>query len=125
MLRILYIGFGGFLGATSRYFVSGVVHRFLEDSWFPYGTFAVNMLGCFLIGFLNGLAETRQVFSPDFRMFMFIGFLGSFTTFSTFDYEVFEFVRDGQFFNAFGDIALQVFVGLGLVWGGNIFARLF
>ena len=124
MLKILYIGTGGFIGATSRYFVSGLVQRFLSASWFPYGTFAVNMIGCFLIGFLNGLAESRQVFSPEFRLFMFIGFLGSFTTFSTFDYEAFQFIRDGQFFSAALDISLQVFIGLGLVWVGNVAARL-
>ena len=124
MLKILYIGTGGFIGATCRYFVSGFIQRFLSASWFPYGTFAVNMIGCFLIGFLNGMAENRQVFSPEFRLFMFIGFLGSFTTFSTFDYEVFEFVRSGQFFSAALDISLQVFVGLGMLWIGNILARL-
>ncbi|PID58244.1 fluoride efflux transporter CrcB [candidate division KSB3 bacterium] len=124
MLKILCIGSGGFIGASCRYFVSAFIQRIPGFSCLSCGTFVVNMLGCFLIGFLSGLAESRQIFSPEFRLFLFIGFLGSFTTFSTFNYEVFLFVQGGQFFTGALVISLQVFVGLGLVWAGNLLACL-
>ncbi|MEJ2636093.1 MAG: fluoride efflux transporter CrcB [Calditrichia bacterium] len=123
MFKILSIGFGGFLGAVSRYLMSGLVHKILANPWFPYGTFAVNILGCLFIGFLSGLAESRQVLPTELRMFLLIGFLGSFTTFSTFGYETFSFMRDGQMLSALLNILLQIIVGLGAVWTGTVLAR--
>ena len=64
MLGIMLVGVGGFLGSVLRYLVGGWVHRLLDNPWFPYGTLVVNLVGCLVIGFLGGLAENRQVFSP-------------------------------------------------------------
>jgi CrcB protein len=93
--------------------------------WFPYGTLAVNIIGCFLIGLLSGISESHQIFSPEMRLLIFVGFLGGFTTFSTFGYEVYTFVHDGQVLSSISNIILHLILGLGSVWIGYIFSRLF
>ena len=80
------VGSGGFIGALARYGLSGLVHRQVPFATFPYGTVAVNLMGCCAIGVIAGLAESRQLFGPEFRTFALIGLLGGFTTFSTFGY---------------------------------------
>ena len=87
MSKILLVGFGGFVGAVLRYGISGWVQRWTGSVNFPYGTLAVNLLGCLVIGLLAGLAEDRGLFTPEARLFLFIGVLGAFTTFSTFGIE--------------------------------------
>jgi len=118
MLKLLIIGTGGFIGSVSRYLISGTVYRIMGKPCFPYGTLAVNILGCFLIGFLRGISETRQLFNPEMRLFLFIGLLGGFTTFSTFGYEVFSFAHQGQLVSSLINIILHVVIGLGMVWVG-------
>lgn len=125
MLKILLVGSGGFIGSVLRYIISGATYRLFERPWFPYGTLSVNVLGCLLIGFLSGLAESRQLFSPEVRLLLFIGLLGGFTTFSTFGYESFNFARDGQWTATMLNIGLQVVLGLAAVWLGHILSRLF
>ena len=124
MLKFLFVGIGGFLGSISRYYVGGLVHRYLDKPWFPYGTLAVNIIGCLVIGFLSGLAEDYQVFSPETRLIVFIGFLGGFTTFSTFGFETFQFLRDGQLLAMVSNISLHLFFGLGAVWAGYTLSKL-
>ena len=87
LINAALVGSGGFIGAVFRYAMSGVVQRHAGLSTFPFGTLAVNMLGCFLIGAAVGLADSRQLFGPEFRLFALIGLLGGFTTYSTFGYE--------------------------------------
>lgn len=125
MMNILLVGTGGFIGSVFRYLCGRTVHSLLQRyyPWFPYGTLAVNIVGCFLIGFLSGLAEYRHLFTQESRLFLFVGFLGGFTTFSSFGYETFVLARDVQFSAAFANIALQVIIGLGAVWTGNTLAR--
>lgn len=123
MTNILLVGLGGSLGAIARYALGGWVHKVLDSPWFPYGTLVVNVVGCFLIGFLAGLAETRQVFGAEVRLFLFIGLLGGFTTFSTFGYETFSLARDGQFVAAGLNACLQVVSGLAAVWLGHAITR--
>ncbi len=124
MFLLFLIGSGGFLGAISRYAASGLVYRLVKSPWFPYGTLAVNILGCVLIGFISGLAESRQILTSDTRTFLLIGFIGSFTTFSTFSFETFNLARDGQFISAFLNLGLHLFLGLLGVWIGHILAKL-
>lgn len=125
MIKLLLVGAGGFIGSVLRYGASGLVHRVLTEPLFPYGTLVVNILGCLFIGFLSGLSETSQVLTPDARLFLLIGLLGGFTTFSTFGYESFSVARDGEFGLMFLNIGLHVVLGLGAVWLGHALSRLF
>jgi CrcB protein len=85
---------------------------------FPYGTLAVNLLGCAAIGVLAGLGESRQLFSPELRGFVFVGLLGGFTTFSTFAHETTILLRHDAYLQAFTSVGLHVGLGLLLVWAG-------
>ncbi|TFH00522.1 MAG: fluoride efflux transporter CrcB [Calditrichales bacterium] len=123
MIKLLLVGSGGFLGSISRYLVSGVLYRMLEKPVFPYGTLAVNIIGCLLIGLLGGLSEQRQILSAEVRLLLMVGFLGGFTTFSTFGYELFIFARDGQILNALMNMALHVILGFVAVWLGFVISR--
>lgn len=118
LLHAAVVGIGGFAGALARYGLSGLVHRFGATSGFPYGTLAVNLLGCFLIGTLAGLVEARQMFGPEFRVFALVGVLGGFTTFSTFGYESFMLLRDAEYLRLGMNVGLHVIAGIALVWLG-------
>ena len=120
LISAVVVGSGGFLGALARYGLSGIVHRHLPGTTFPYGTMAVNLLGCLLIGVIAGLAESRQLFGPEFRAFALIGILGGFTTFSTFGYETFAMLRDGEYFRSAANVGMHVVFGLILVWLGYV-----
>lgn len=124
MLPILLVGVGGFLGSIFRYVLSGWVHRILDNPWFPYGTLAVNVTGSLVIGFLAGLVDSRSLFSSEARLFVFIGLLGGFTTFSSLTIETFSLARSAQLLAAAMNVTLQLFVGLVAVWLGNLLARL-
>ena len=118
MLNLLLVGGGGFFGAICRYSLGGAVHQWTQISTFPLGTMVVNILGCFCIGLGGGLMELRQLFTPELRLFLLIGFLGGFTTFSTFGFESWALMRDGEFFLAAVNVVIQVLVGLTAVWFG-------
>ena len=107
MFKLLLIGTGGFIGSVMRYVAGGLIFRILRKPYFPYGTLIVNVFGCFLIGFISGLSENRQLFSTETRTFIFIGLLGGFTTFSTFGYEVFNFARDGQITSSLSNLSVD------------------
>jgi CrcB protein len=124
MWQVLLVGAGGFIGAILRYALGGWVHDMLNNASFPYGTLVVNAVGCLLIGFLSGLAESRSVIGPEARLFIFIGILGGFTTFSSFAYETFSLARDAQNLAAIVNVFAQVILGLIGVWFGNVLARL-
>jgi CrcB protein len=96
----------------------------LDNPWFPYGTLAVNVIGCLVIGFLSGLAENRLAFTSEMRLFVFIGILGGFTTFSSFALETFLLARNTQELAAVLNVALQLAVGLLSVWFGSNLARM-
>ena len=118
LINAFLVGSGGFLGALARYGVSGLVHRQVPLSTFPYGTLVVNLTGCFAIGVVSGLAESRQLFGPEFRTFALIGILGGFTTFSTFGNETFAMFRDEEYLLAASNIGGHVILSLALVWLG-------
>ena len=122
MYRILLVGIGGFVGSVLRYLASGVVQDLSKSVAFPYGTLAVNVVGCFVIGFLSYLAETRGVFTAESRAFVFVGILGGFTTYSSFGNETINLWRDGEHSLVFANIASQLILGLGAVWLGRIVA---
>lgn len=101
---------GGVLGTLARYAGSGAVYRMMGER-FPYGTLAINLLGCFLIGLFFSLSENRGALSPNARLFLMTGFCGAFTTFSTFMLETHQLLRDGQNFLAFANIAVSILAG--------------
>lgn len=123
MKAALLVGAGGFVGSVLRYWMAAWVFRALGKSWFPLGTLAVNVLGCFAIGLLGGVAEQRRLFVQDLRLFLFIGVLGGFTTFSAFALETNLLLRDSRFFAAWLNIALQVILGLLAVRVGLTISR--
>ncbi|PKN92441.1 MAG: fluoride efflux transporter CrcB [Chloroflexi bacterium HGW-Chloroflexi-6] len=122
MGKFFIIGLGGGLGAILRYILSGLVQNWSKSISFPYGTLAVNLLGCLLIGLLTGLAETRGLFSPEARLFIFVGLLGGFTTFSTFGNETFNLILSRESFLAVLNLATHIVLGIGMVWAGRILA---
>jgi len=125
MGKILYIGLGGFIGASLRYMIGGWVHRLIDKPWLPYGTFAVNMLGCLLIGLIMGLTESRQFLTPEARLFFVTGFLGSLTTFSTYAFESFNLFRDGEAIASVANIGVHIIIGLACVALGMTLSRVF
>lgn len=125
MLNALWVGLGGFIGSILRYFLNAVIYRLLDYPTFPYGILTINVLGCLIIGFLGGLSESRIAFTPELRVFLFIGVLGGFTTFSSFGYDTFGLLRDGQFFIAFTYVFTHILFGLSAVWLGFVASRFF
>lgn len=122
MGKIFLIGAGGFFGAILRYLVSGFVQLLAKSIAFPYGTLAVNFIGCLMIGFLGRYADTYGIFIPEIRVLVFIGFLGGFTTFSTFGNETVALLRDGNNVPALLNIGAHIILCLGAVWAGQAFA---
>ena len=122
MAKMFLAGIGGFVGSILRYSVSGLVQDLSRSIDFPYGTLAVNLIGCLAIGFLSQLAESRGYFTAETRTLVFIGVLGGFTTFSTFAFETFELLRDGQFAWAALNIVGQVTAGMLGLWAGYVTA---
>ena len=116
MKILLAIGFGSFLGGISRYLLTLIIqNKFL--STFPYGTFGVNIIGCFFIGIVYGLSARGNI-NVEWRLFLATGFLGGFTTFSSFSNDTVSLLRDAQYWQAFAYIALSVLIGLVATFGG-------
>lgn len=122
MGKILLAGIGGFAGSALRYVVSGFVQNLSGSIRFPFGTLAVNLVGCLVIGFLSQLAETRGFFSAEARTLIFIGVLGGFTTFSAFGNETINLWRFGDGTLAAANVAAHVVLCLGAVWLSRIVA---
>jgi fluoride exporter len=122
--RVLLVGIGGFVGSILRYWVSGYVQQVTQSVQFSYGTLAVNLIGCLVIGFLSELADSHGLFTTEMRALVFVGVLGGFTTFSTFGSETLNLLRDGENQLALANIGLQVILGLGAVWLGHVLASL-
>ena len=115
---VLLVGAGGFFGASLRFIISGLVQRLDPMGTFPYGTMSVNVLGCFLIGILVGLADSRNVLGPSARLFVILGVLGGFTTFSSFAFETLALARDGETVRAGANVVGSVVACLVSVWIG-------
>lgn len=123
MLKYLVIGVGDFLGALARY-VLGTYIGSRYGSAFPYETFVINVSGSFLVGFiLTFLAKSTA--SPYWRYLIPIGFIGAYTTFSTFEYETLRAVQDGQIAAGVVNVVLSNLVGFAAVWAGVVTGRIF
>ncbi|MCB2192315.1 MAG: fluoride efflux transporter CrcB [Deltaproteobacteria bacterium] len=120
--KLLLIALAGSLGTLARYSLGGLVHRLVN--WpFPWGTLTVNLLGSFLFGLIWALAQERSMISAEARIIVLTGFMGAFTTFSTFMFETGELLRDSQWALAFGNLLMQNVVGLAAVFAGWAVAR--
>jgi len=120
---ILLVGTGGFLGSVSRFLAS----RFMQDNFpsaFPFGTFFVNITGCFLIGIIYGFSEKSALLTPGWKMFLAAGFCGGFTTFSTFANENLALLRDGAFFYFFLYTGLSIFLGILATFFGVLITKI-
>lgn len=122
MREILALAAAGAVGTVGRWALSGWVYK-LAGEGFPHGTLAVNVLGCLLLGFGMELVVLTDVLPVGWRAPLTVGFLGAFTTFSTFGYETMRYVEDGAWHSALANIALNLLLGLGAVWVGFIAAR--
>jgi len=125
MKGILLVGLGGFIGSVARYKLGGLVLHLTAPERFPYSTFAVNVLGCLVVGILAGLAERYELFGPDTRLFLFTGLLGGFTTFSAFGLDAMFLVRRGELWVAALYAGASVVVGITAVWLGLKLISLF
>ena len=124
MKVILFIALGGSLGAICRWGLASWMDHWRGDSTaFPLGIFVTNALGCFLFGLLFGLGENRGWMTDHLRIMIFTGFLGSFTTFSTFSWDTMELIRSGQIGLACLNVLLSVALGLLAVSGGYALGR--
>ena len=121
MFKLVLIGIGGAAGAVLRYVVSGLDYRF-SYGVLPVSTLVINLSGSLVIGLLWGLFEVYPV-SSHARMFIFIGLLGGFTTFSTFALENFNLMRDGEFSIAILNVLISNVLGIALVYAGYMLAR--
>jgi CrcB protein len=122
MIKMIIIGTGGFLGAITRY----AVGLWIGQRWgrgFPLGTFFINVSGSLLIGLLMPLLTERFVANPQWRLFLAVGFLGAYTTFSTFEYETGMLVRDGEWLIAFLNVMLSVAAGFIALKLGEVLAK--
>lgn len=112
--KLLILALGGAAGTIARYGLSGLASRWL-GAQFPWGTFAVNAAGCLLFGIIAAMAQGRLALSTEAKLLLLTGFLGAFTTFSTFAFESGQMMRDGQWLGAAGNIIGQNAAGVVLV----------
>jgi len=114
----IYVGLGGVFGAISRYALSKAVNE-KTGSTFPVGTWVVNITGAFLLSFLMGLGIAhKSPFGKELELALTTGFLGAYTTFSTFSYETFQLIQDGEHFRALEYVLISVIFGLAAGWLG-------
>ena len=119
MRELFLVGTGGFIGSVARYLLSGAVTNATTASRFPFGTLAVNTVGCLVIGALAGVSENTGAFSANTRLLLFTGVLGGFTTFSALAFETWFLGRDNAWSFALVNIVAQVVLGLGAVVIGH------
>ena len=117
-MTYLLVAAGGAIGASARYFVADLVHR-VASPYFPWGTFIVNVSGCFIFGLVAGAGEAFGVVGPLTRAFVLVGILGGYTTFSSFTFETAGLMRGGEIAAALGNVVGQVALGTGGVLGGG------
>jgi CrcB protein len=123
MQNYLIIGLGGFLGAVARYAVS----LWIGQRWgrvFPLGTFFINISGSFLIALVMSLSIERLMISPQWRLFLAVGFLGAYTTFSTFEFETGTLLRDGEWLIAGLNVVLSVLAGFIALKTGEVISKM-
>jgi CrcB protein len=124
MQRTILIALAGLAGTLLRYWVAGHVARQYEET-FPWGTMAVNLIGCLLTGAVFYVTEERFLINPTVRTVVLIGLLGGFTTFSSYGLQTFVLLRDGEYGLATLNIITSNVLGLFMVWAGYVLGKLF
>jgi CrcB protein len=117
LLKYVMVGVGGCLGSVLRFWLGSYIGTRMGTR-FPYGTFVINVTGSFLVGFVFALLTTKTHWSPNRRYLIPIGFIGGYTTFSSFEYETLRTIQDGQIGLGFVYVGLSVVLGFVAVWGG-------
>jgi len=123
MIRYLMVALGGGLGSVLRFWVGGFVSVRMGTR-FPYGTFLINCTASFLIGFIITVLAEKTNWNPNLRFLIPIGFIGGYSTFSTFEYETFRVIQDGQLLTGVLNVVLSVIVGFIAVWLGVAAGRM-
>lgn len=121
--KLVWIALAGAVGTLARYGLGGLIQHTV-GSLFPWGTVVVNLLGCLAFGLVIAILGERFTFSGELRMILLTGFMGAFTTFSTFMYETEQLLADSQWGLALGNLALQNGVGLVAIFVGLTLGRL-
>ncbi len=119
MINVIYVGIGGFLGAILRYALGSYIGNITRHLPFYFSTLTVNIIGCVLIGLLTGFFETQKIMNPEIRLFLMLGLLGSFTTFSTFSLDTMVLFGEDRFFLGVLNVFSHVLLGLGGVVAGR------
>ncbi|HEY4262077.1 MAG TPA: fluoride efflux transporter CrcB [Schlesneria sp.] len=122
MGNVLLVGAGGFVGSTLRFVVTNVAQSLFSER-FPIGTLIVNLVGCLLIGAISQVFESRSESSESLRLFLVVGILGGFTTFSSFGNDTINAMRSSAVLLAGINVASQVVGGLFLVWLGRLMVQ--
>ena len=122
LLKYVLVGAGGCLGSILRFWVGSYIGSRMGTR-FPYGTFVINITGSFLIGLVFAILTARTHWSPNWQYLISIGFIGGYTTFSSFEYETLRTIQDGQIGLGFLYVAVSVIVGFVAVWGGVMAGR--
>ncbi len=117
---IILVGIGGFIGATLRYLVGNWIQNLSGNPEFPYGTLLVNLIGCLIIGFVIAISETQDNISQEIQIFLTVGVLGGFTTFSAFGIDTVNFIRNGDLHLGAINIVLQLTLGILAAWLGLV-----
>ncbi len=123
MTKLMWLFAAGGLGTLARYWLGGFVQRSC-GSEFPFGTIVVNLVGCLAFGFVWTLAEGRLIISGETRFIILAGFMGAFTTFSTFAFETSGMLSDAEWRNATGNFLGHNVVGVAAVIGGMFLGKL-
>jgi fluoride exporter len=123
MTRYLLVALGGGLGSMLRFWVGSFVGGKMTTR-FPYGTFVINCTASFLIGFIVTVLAEKTDWNPNLRYLIPIGFIGGYSTFSTFEYETFRVIQDGQVLTGVLNVVLSVIVGFVAVWLGVLAGRM-
>lgn len=118
MHSFLIVGIGGFAGSIARYLLGSWLLQLTAQQRFPWGTFAVNVVGCLVAGMLAGLVERHGLFTAEARLFLFTGLLGGFTTYSAFGLETAFLLRRGETWTAAGYVGASLLVGIAACWLG-------
>ena len=124
MQKYIFIALGGSLGSIARYWVTSTIASRMGTK-FPYGTFVINITACLIIGFALTLLGSHTELNPAWRFLLPIGFVGAYSTFSTFEWEIFTNLQTGAFLIASSYVVLSLIFGFVGVWGGVMIARAF